>query len=299
MHVRAALRRVFLKDPAHATGSAKLTSRTITPYSRSIARPSCLHTATRCAFRSRVTSPQRNTAFMLFAGPIGITLGWGTVASAQGAALSSDPANLPSASLTKVQPSESAPPPDSEPERMKEDVLVSPNSPHEETTAASVHDQEEAQSSDDYVGSVGLQWFAVRDKVMAGVSARLSGERWALRLELSGMWTTSQVPEVDATFLGTPLALYLEVIPFHLDRLDVSAGVGADQYPLWGIHGDFFELALATRVDATFWFARSFGVSGAARYHVIASDGLDLGTNRDGSAGLPVLFSVGLLWRSK
>lgn len=295
MRVLAALPGVFPEDPARIRRSAKHSFRPFSPNLRSIEGSSCLHPATRCAFRSRVTPPQRNTALMLFAGVLGITLGWETDAAAQDAAIPSEPASVPPASLTTHQPSEPA----AETDLQDEGPTGSPAGPQKETTDASLHDQQEPQSSEDHVGSVGVQWFAVSEKVMAGVSARLGGETWAVRLELSGMWTTSPVPEVDATFLGTPLALYLEVIPFDLDRLDLSAGVGADQYPLWGIHGDFFELALATRVDVTFWFARSFGVSGAARYHVIASDGLDLGTTRDGSAGLPVLFSVGLVWRSK
>ena len=77
----------------------------------------------------------------------------------------------------------------------------------------------------------------------------------------------------------------------------VSVGIGGDFYLLWGIHEDATEAALAPRLVARIWPLADLALSFSARTHLLHSDGLGLGTQRDGSAGPPLLISTGITWR--
>jgi hypothetical protein len=55
-------------------------------------------------------------------------------------------------------------------------------------------------------------------------------------------------------------------------------------------------VAFAVRVAAHGWITSRLGLFGTVRAYPVSTDGLELGTKRDGSSGLPLLFGAGLEW---
>lgn len=144
---------------------------------------------------------------------------------------------------------------------------------------------------------LGAQWQWVQGKAMPGVTLRLGGGLWSGVLETSLIWLTEPDPERRVHFLGSQFGAFLMVRPLSVGRVDLAAGLGADYYPLWNIHGDEWQLALAARVSAHVRLTSNMSVFGTARAYPLGTSGLELGTRRDGSAALPVLFGTGLEWR--
>ena len=131
--------------------------------------------------------------------------------------------------------------------------------------------------------ALALQGFAVSNKVMPGVALRL-GKYWGPRLEASFIWTTDPVAGHGA-FLGNQFAVYLEATPLRVASFELSVGLGTDVYYLWAIHGDLARISLSAEANMSYWVTPRFGVLLGFRGYPLESEGLELGTRRDGSSG--------------
>jgi hypothetical protein len=144
-------------------------------------------------------------------------------------------------------------------------------------------------------GSVGVHHLFAAGKLMPGVTLRGgSGWFWGT-FEGSFLFLVKPPPERSA-FLGNQLGGYFMLRPFARNRLELEVGLGADAYPLWGIHGDEWQVALAARVAAHARLYRDLGVFASARAYPLATSGLELGVHRNGNRGFPVMFGAGLEW---
>lgn len=141
--------------------------------------------------------------------------------------------------------------------------------------------------------TLGAQWFWVEGKAMPGLTLRAGKGLWWATFETSLVWLTERDPG-RSSFLGSQLGGFFSVRPLHTRRLELDAGLGVDAYPLWNIHGDEWQVALALRGSGHFRITRNVGLFATARVYPIATRGLELGVRRDGSTGLPVLFSTGI-----
>lgn len=144
---------------------------------------------------------------------------------------------------------------------------------------------------------LGLQAFAVTNKVMAGAAGR-TGKYWGPRFEVSLLGTIDPVADLGP-FLGNQFGLYIEGTPLRWQRFDLSAGLGTDIYLLWGINSDLAEFTLAAEANANYWVTQVIGVSLGVRGYPLHTAGIAPGERRDGSAGNPVLISAGVSWRSE
>lgn len=141
------------------------------------------------------------------------------------------------------------------------------------------------------------QWFWLRGKVMPGFELALGRGLLEADLELSFIGLTDDSRELEGGFVGNQLGGYLMLTPLRERYYDVSAGLGVDAYFLWGIHPDAREAALAPRVVARVWPLQDLALTFSARTYLLESDGLELGTARNGSEAPRVLISTGLTWR--
>lgn len=141
------------------------------------------------------------------------------------------------------------------------------------------------------------QWFWLQGKVMPGFELDLGRGLFEADLELSFIGLTDRSRELEGGFVGNQLGAYLMLTPLRERYFDVSAGLGLDGYFLWGIHPDAREVALAPRVVARLWPFEDLALTFSARTYLLQSDGLELGTARNGSEAPPVLISTGLTWR--
>ena len=146
-------------------------------------------------------------------------------------------------------------------------------------------------------GGLGAQWQWAQGKAMPGITLRLGGGLWSGVLETSLIWLTEPDPDRRVRFLGSQFGAFLMVRPLSLGRVDLAAGLGVDYYPLWNVHGDEWQLALAARASVHVRLSSNMSLFGTARAYPLSTGGLELGTQRDGSAALPVLFGTGLEWR--
>jgi len=146
-------------------------------------------------------------------------------------------------------------------------------------------------------GAIGSQWFWASGKAMPGLTLRAGKGLWWLDLEASLIHLTQSSNELDVHFLGNQFGLFAMVRAKPVKRLELAAGLGADIYALWNIHGDEWQVALALRTTAHFALSSRVGLFGTARGYPLSTRGLELGTYRDGSSGVPVLFSTGIEWR--
>jgi hypothetical protein len=146
---------------------------------------------------------------------------------------------------------------------------------------------------------LGAQWFLIQDKIMPGLAVR-GGKQWIWgHFETSFLFATESSPALDGSALGSQFGLYAAISPLNVERGEIHLGLGPDLYWLWGIHGDQWEIALSTRVSGHFWITRQLGTFASARFYPLSSNGLELGTTREGDAGIPVLFTLGLEWRPR
>jgi hypothetical protein len=143
----------------------------------------------------------------------------------------------------------------------------------------------------------GAQWQLVQGKAMPGITLRLGGGLCSGVLETSLIWLTEPDPERRVRFLGSQFGAFLMVRPLSVGRFDLAAGLGVDYYPLWNVHGDEWQLALAARASGHVRLSSSMSLFGTARAYPLSTRGLELGIQRDGSAALPVLFGTGIEWR--
>jgi hypothetical protein len=146
---------------------------------------------------------------------------------------------------------------------------------------------------------LGAQWLWVQGKAMPGLTLRLGGGLWSGVFETSLIWLTESDPERRFRFLGSQVGGFLMVRPLSAGRVDLAAGLGLDYYPLWNVHGDEWQLALAARASGHVWLSSNLAVFATARAYPISTSGVELGTRRDGSSALPVLFGTGLEWRTR
>lgn len=141
------------------------------------------------------------------------------------------------------------------------------------------------------------QWFWLQGKVMPGFELALGRGLLEADLELSFIGLTDGSRELEGGVVGNQLGGYLMLTPLRERHYDVSAGLGVDGYFLWGIHSDAREAALAPRVVARIWPVEQLALTLGARTYLLESDGLELGTARNGHAAPRVLISTGLTWR--
>jgi hypothetical protein len=146
-------------------------------------------------------------------------------------------------------------------------------------------------------GEFGAQWLWAAGKMMPGVLAGVTYELVRFDFETSLIALTEPSAEFDSQLLGSQFGFHAMVRPFYADSWELAAGLGADGYSLWNLHGDLFEVALSVRAAGHVWLSRRFGVFATARAYPVATSGLELGTARDLSAGIPVLFGTGVAWR--
>lgn len=152
-----------------------------------------------------------------------------------------------------------------------------------------------AASSTSSTGSAGLHHLFAAGKLMPGVTLR-GGKGWFWgALEGSFVFLIRPPPERSA-FLGNQLGGYFMLRPFARRGFELEGGLGVDAYPLWGIHGDEWEVAFSVRLAAHARLYREVGVFATARAYPLATNGLELGVHRNEERGLPVLFGAGLEW---
>lgn len=146
-------------------------------------------------------------------------------------------------------------------------------------------------------GAIGAQWLWAVDKAMPGLLLGGTYRMVRFDFETSLVALTEPAPEFDSQFLGSHFGFHLMIRPLYDERWEVAGGLGTDCYSLWNIHGDMFEAALSVRLAGHFWISKRVGVFATARAYPLTTSGLGLGSFRDGSSGLPVLFGTGVEWR--
>jgi hypothetical protein len=112
----------------------------------------------------------------------------------------------------------------------------------------------------------------------------------------AGLIFLTDSPPGSDSFVGSPFAAHVLVAPLRTPKFELAAGLGADVHYLWGVNGDLAEVALSVIASAHYWITPKFGLFGSARGYPAATSGLELGTFRNGSSGLPVLFATGVAW---
>ena len=142
----------------------------------------------------------------------------------------------------------------------------------------------------------GAHWLWAQGKAMPGMTLRLGGRWLAGEGEAGLIWLTERDQDRDRRFLGGQLGAHLSVTPVANHRFRLGGGLGGDFYPLFNIHGDEWQFALALRARGDVRVARNVWLFGTARAYPLHSDGLELGVDRARSNGLPVLFGTGIEW---
>ncbi len=151
-----------------------------------------------------------------------------------------------------------------------------------------------AATTTDIWTSVG--WYWVSGKVMPGFSL-FFGELFGGQVSVAPIWSTQDGNAPDETFLGAKFGLLAMMHPYSGEWVDLRVGLGVDIYYLGGINGDVSEVALAMTADATTWLTPKLGLFVGFRGYPLASTGLELGTDRSGDAGIPLLFQTGIRFR--
>jgi hypothetical protein len=144
--------------------------------------------------------------------------------------------------------------------------------------------------------ALGAQWFFVQDKSLFGPILR-GGYEWFWVHTESSFLTAKESPTFSGGILGNQFGIYAAVSPLNTDRAEFHLALGGDFYWLYRIHGDLWEAALSARASGHFWFSRQLGAFATVRAYPASSGGLELGTDREGEGGMPILLSIGLEWR--
>ncbi len=146
----------------------------------------------------------------------------------------------------------------------------------------------------DVWGSAG--WFWVSEKAMPSFGLFV-GDLFGLQLSVSPIWTTDDDRAADDDFLGAKFGIFAMVRPYTQERIDLRVGIGTDIYYLGGINKDIGEAAFAMTADVTGWVTETLGLYAGVRGYPFATTGLELGTDRNGDGGLPLLFETGIRFR--
>ena len=151
----------------------------------------------------------------------------------------------------------------------------------------------------DVWGSLG--WFWVSEKAMPSfglfLGAPLLGDLFGLQLSVAPIWTTDDDRASDEVFLGAKFGIFAMVRPYSNEQVDLRVGIGADLYYLGGINKNVGEAAFAMTADVTGWVTPSIGLFVGVRGYPFATTGLELGTDRNGDGGFPLLFETGIRFR--
>lgn len=141
------------------------------------------------------------------------------------------------------------------------------------------------------------QWFWVQGKAMPGFELGLGRDWFELDLELSFVTLTERSRDLEGRWAGNQLGAFAMFTPVREPWVDVSVGLGGDFYLLWGVHSEASEAALTPRAVVRVWPTEDLALTFTARSYLVHSDGLELGTSRNGSSGPPLLLSTGITWR--
>lgn len=131
---------------------------------------------------------------------------------------------------------------------------------------------------------------------MPGVALRIGKDLWWAEFETSLIWLTESDPDRRFQFLGSQLGGFFMIRPLEVGRGELAAGLGLDFYPLWNIHGDERQLALALRAAGRVRMSPHVGLFATARAYPLGTRGVQLGVHRDRTHGLPILFGTGAEW---
>lgn len=146
----------------------------------------------------------------------------------------------------------------------------------------------------DVWGSAGFFW--VSGKAMPNFSLSLGQLFWG-EVGVAPIWSTDEFDGSDDRFLGAKFGLLGMIRPYSNRWVDLRAGIGADIYYLAGINGDVSEASFVVVGDATAWATKRIGFFGGVRVYPLATTGLELGTDRNGDVGSPLLFETGIRFR--
>ncbi len=144
---------------------------------------------------------------------------------------------------------------------------------------------------------LGVQYFWLSGKSMPGLTLQVGRGLFALDLEASLLWLTEPAQALDLSFVGMQLGAGVMLVPLRSRRFRAAAGLGADVYYPWRIHEDAVEAALSAKVTLHGWLTQEVALFATARAYPLSTHGLELGSERDGSSALPVLFTSGIAWR--
>jgi hypothetical protein len=161
--------------------------------------------------------------------------------------------------------------------------------------AEALSDETDAEGSFEPEVSLGATWLWMQDKATPGIELGLSWEPFRLDLETSFLSLTRDSPDLDGGFLGNQLGVHAGAF-YRLGPLELVGSLGVDVYLLWGIHSSVTELALAPRVTARYRIGHRLSVGLGARAYLLSSEGLELGTARDGQSGSPILLGSSIAW---
>lgn len=160
--------------------------------------------------------------------------------------------------------------------------------------SATTEPQTNNASSRPMSGGIGAQLFLARDKFMPGVLIQGSTSAFYVSLEGSLIWLTRGSRDFDGRFLGNQFSATVGVNLFPRSRFETIIGAGPEGYWLWGIYSGAREFALSLRAEVHYWFRPNAAVFVGVRGYPLATEGLELGKNRDGTHTLPLLFSFGI-----
>lgn len=145
--------------------------------------------------------------------------------------------------------------------------------------------------------ALGAQALWVAGKFIPEVNLRFDPNRWFwVDVEFGFVFLLDPPPGDDRVVLGSPLAAHFVFVPYRSRWVELGLGAGADLHLLYGVGKGIAEVALAMKAIGHVWVTPRLGLFGSARVYPVATDGLGLGEQRDGSRGLPVLFATGVEW---
>lgn len=144
---------------------------------------------------------------------------------------------------------------------------------------------------------LGGQVFGVDGKAMAGLSLRVGDGLFWGELEFTPIWLSKRSPDFDGSFLGNQWGFYFSLAPLRTRFVEGLVGVGLDLFHLWGIHSDELFAALSFKAGVHVRPAASVSIFATARSYALHSEGVELGTYRNGERTIPVVGTVGTEWR--
>lgn len=136
-----------------------------------------------------------------------------------------------------------------------------------------------------------------RDKVIVGGTLLRVGRGWFFgAIETHLMWTTVRPDAIERPFLGSQYGVYFEFVPVRTRFVELSTGIGADIFHLWGIHKDEVQASLSVKAQAHLHLTQRWAITLGARAYPVSTSGVALGRGRDGGRSIPILMSTGVEW---